>query len=144
CVSWYRCLKPGDIISLRRYRVKQHYQAELNDIEISVNSRNPAARISVLQKSTVSPDYLPPAPTYSFYNSKELLDCPNGAECDVIGLLMFSGRPERIRSKDGRGVELLEYRWLRLEDGTSEQPVMVKLFSTSQPETHLRLYPLSG
>lgn len=32
CVSWYRCLKPGDIISLRRYRVKQHYQAELNDI----------------------------------------------------------------------------------------------------------------
>ncbi|CAI5669825.1 RPA-related protein RADX isoform X2 [Oreochromis niloticus] len=143
CVSWYRCLKPGDIISLRRYRVKQHYQAELNDIEISVNSRNPAAQISVLQESSVSPDYLPPAPTYSFYNSKELLDRPNGAECDVIGLLTFSGRPERIRSKDGRGVELLEYRWLRLEDGMSEQPVMVKLFSTSQPETHLRLYPLS-
>lgn len=32
CVSWYRCLKPGDIISLRRYRVKQHYQAEPDDI----------------------------------------------------------------------------------------------------------------
>lgn len=32
CVSWYRCLKPGDIISLRRYRVKQHYQAESDDI----------------------------------------------------------------------------------------------------------------
>ncbi len=32
CVSWYRCLKPGDIISLRRYRVKQHYQAETDDI----------------------------------------------------------------------------------------------------------------
>ncbi|XP_026013426.1 RPA-related protein RADX-like [Astatotilapia calliptera] len=73
CVSWYRCLKPGDIISLRRYRVKQHYQAELNDIEISVNSRNPAAQISVLQESTVSPDYLPPAPTYSFYNRYMIL-----------------------------------------------------------------------
>lgn len=32
CVSWYRRLKPGDIISLRRYRVKQHYQAEADDI----------------------------------------------------------------------------------------------------------------
>ncbi|AWO97338.1 Hypothetical protein SMAX5B_004432 [Scophthalmus maximus] len=143
CVSWYRCLKPGDVISLRRYRVKQHYQAERDDIEISVNSRNPAAQISVLPESSVSPEYLPPAPTYSFYNSQELLDRPPGAVCDVIGLLTLSGRPERMRSKDGRGAELLEYRWLRLEDGTSSQPIMVKLFSTSQPKTHLHLHPLS-
>ncbi|XP_026225225.1 RPA-related protein RADX isoform X2 [Anabas testudineus] len=143
CVDWYRCLKPGDIISLRRYRVKQHYQAELDDIEISVNSRNPAAQISILPESSVSPEYLPPAPNYSFYNSKELLDRPHSSVCDVIGLLVYSGRPERIRSRDGRGSELLEYRWLQLEDGTSDQPIMVKLFSTSQPETHCKLHPLS-
>ncbi|XP_040887546.1 RPA-related protein RADX isoform X2 [Toxotes jaculatrix] len=143
CVSWYHCLKPGDIISLRRYRVKQHYQAEPEDIEISVNSRNPAAQISVLPESSVLPEYLPPAPAYSFYSSKELLTRRHGAVCDVIGLLTFSGRSERIRSKDCRGAELLEYRWLRLEDGTSNQPIMVKLFSTSQPETHHRLHPLS-
>ncbi|KAE8277418.1 RPA-related protein RADX [Larimichthys crocea] len=143
CVSWYRRLKPGDIISLRSYRVKQQYQTEPEDIEISVNSRNPTARLSVLPESSVSPEYQPPAPTYSFYHSKELLDRPHGAVCDVIGLLTFSGRPERIRSKDGRGAELLEYRWLRLEDGASSQPIMVKLFSTSQPESHRRLHPLS-
>uniref|UniRef100_A0A3Q3J2X9 Uncharacterized protein n=1 Tax=Monopterus albus TaxID=43700 RepID=A0A3Q3J2X9_MONAL len=68
CVSWYRCLKPGDIISLRRYRVKQHYQAELDDIEISVNSRNPTAQITVLPESSVPPDWLPPPPCYHFYN----------------------------------------------------------------------------
>lgn len=32
CVSWYRRLELGDIISLRRFRVKQHYQAEVDDI----------------------------------------------------------------------------------------------------------------
>ncbi|XP_041842090.1 RPA-related protein RADX isoform X8 [Melanotaenia boesemani] len=143
CVSWYNCLKLGDIISLRRYRVKQQYQAHNDDIEISVNSRNPAAQISLLPESSVSPECLPPAPTHSFYSSAALLDCPDGALCDVIGLLMFAGRSERIRSKDGRGVELLEYRWLRLEDGSSDKPIMVKLFSTSQPETHLKLHPLS-
>ncbi|XP_061566503.1 LOW QUALITY PROTEIN: RPA-related protein RADX [Cololabis saira] len=143
CVDWYGCLKPGDIISLRRYRVKQHYEAMDDDIEISVNSRNPAARISILPESSVSADFLPPAPTYSFYNSKELLDPPPSATCDVIGLLTFAGRPERIRSKGGRGAELLEYRWLRLEDGSSDKPIMVKLFSTSQPETHQKLHPLS-
>ncbi|TDG99344.1 hypothetical protein EPR50_G00193070 [Perca flavescens] len=143
CVSWYRRLKPGDIISLRHYRVKQRYQAEPEDIEISVNSRNPTARIAVLPESSVSPQYVPQAPNYSFYNSLELLECPQGAVCDVIGLLTFSGRPERIRSKDGRGAELLEYRWLRLEDGTSNRPIMVKLFSTSQPESHRKLHPLT-
>ncbi|XP_078100730.1 LOW QUALITY PROTEIN: RPA-related protein RADX [Sander vitreus] len=143
CVSWYRRLKPGDIISLRHYRVKQRYQAEPEDIEISVNSRNPTARIAVLPESSVSSQYVPPAPNYSFYNSLELLERPQGAVCDVIGLLTFSGRPERIRSKDGRGAELLEYRWLRLEDGTSSRPIMVKLFSTSQPESHRKLHPLS-
>ncbi|KAM4714917.1 RPA-related protein RADX isoform 2-T2 [Anableps anableps] len=143
CVSWYRRLKLGDIISLRRYRVKQHYQAEVDDIEISVNSRNPAAQICVVPESSVSPDSVPPAPSYAFYNSKELLDRRQGNLCDVIGLLTFAGRSERVRSKEGRGAGLLEYRWLRLEDGSSDEPIMVKLFSTSQPETHLKLHPLS-
>ncbi|XP_069581021.1 RPA-related protein RADX isoform X1 [Brachyistius frenatus] len=148
CVNWYRRLKPGDIISLRRYRVKQHYQARPDDIEISVNSRNPAAQIRLLPESSVSPEHVPPGPTYSFSSSKELLDHRHDAVCDVIGLLTFSGRSERIRSKgdgyhDGRGAELLEYRWLQLEDGTSDQPIMVKLFPTSQPETHIKLLPLS-
>uniref|UniRef100_A0AAQ4S2L0 RPA-related protein RADX-like n=1 Tax=Gasterosteus aculeatus aculeatus TaxID=481459 RepID=A0AAQ4S2L0_GASAC len=139
CLGWYRRLKPGDIIKLRRYRVKRRFQAQQDDIEISVNSRNPSALISVLPESSASPQHLPPATSYSFCNSKQLLDRPHGVVCDVIGLLTFSGRPERIRS-DG-GAALLEYHWLRLEDGSSNQPIMVKLFSTSQPEIHHKLHP---
>ncbi|XP_077962030.1 uncharacterized protein LOC120822189 isoform X5 [Gasterosteus aculeatus] len=139
CLGWYRRLKPGDIIKLRRYRVKRRFQAQQDDIEISVNSRNPSALISVLPESSASPQHLPPATSYSFCNSKQLLDRPHGVVCDVIGLLTFSGRPERIRS-DG-GAALLEYHWLRLEDGSSNQPIMVKLFATSQPEIHHKLHP---
>lgn len=32
CVRWYRCLKPGDIVSLRGFRVKRHFQAEPEDV----------------------------------------------------------------------------------------------------------------
>nr|XP_057921681.1 RPA-related protein RADX isoform X2 [Doryrhamphus excisus] len=173
CVTWYRPLKPGDIISLSSFRIKQLYQSECNDIEISVNSQNPAARIAVLSESSVVAKCRPPAPTYSFYSryrrplstssgcahsnhdhrrycllffSKELTQRPHKSLCDVIGLLTFTGRAERIRRKDtldaGGGTELLEYRWLRLEDGTSTRPIWVKLFSTSQPETHCKLCPL--
>ncbi|XP_076019309.1 RPA-related protein RADX isoform X2 [Genypterus blacodes] len=142
CVSWYCSMRPGDIISLSRYRVKPRYQAE-HDIEISVNSRNPTTRICIVPESSVFPECVPPAPKYNFYISAELSDRPPGTVCDVIGLLTFSGRPERIRSNGCIGSEFLEYRWLRLEDGTSDQPIMVKLFSTSQPDTHCKLHPLS-
>ncbi|XP_055767162.1 uncharacterized protein si:ch73-71d17.2 isoform X1 [Salvelinus fontinalis] len=144
CVSWYGRLRPGQVLRTRGFRVKESYdKRDHQHIEISLNSRNPSAEISIVPESSLSADVRSLRPTYSFCNGKDLLSCPHGNICDVIGLVGFSGRPERIRSKDGQGQELLEYRWLRLEDGTSDQPIMIKLFSTSQPETHNKILPLS-
>ncbi|KAM6949202.1 RPA-related protein RADX [Aplochiton taeniatus] len=147
CADWYRSLRPGQILSLSHYRVKESYDSRtthshVTEIELSVNSRNPSAQIHILPESSVSPDCLPPKPDYSFYSGNDLLSCPHANLCDVIGLVMFAGRSERMRSKGVQGVELLEYRWLGLEDGTTDQPIMVKLFSTSQPETHRKTVPL--
>lgn len=33
------------------------------------------------------------------------------------------------------------YRWIHMTDGTSEQPFIVHLFSTSQPEVFENIYP---
>lgn len=33
------------------------------------------------------------------------------------------------------------YRWIHMADGTSEQPFIVQLFSTSQPEVFENIYP---
>lgn len=33
------------------------------------------------------------------------------------------------------------YRWIHIADGTSEQPFIVELFSTSQPEIFENIYP---
>ncbi|XP_077401182.1 RPA-related protein RADX isoform X2 [Vanacampus margaritifer] len=139
CVDWYRVLKPGDIISLSRFRVKQRYNTE-DDIELSINSQKPAAHIALLPEASVAPDCLPqPATTFSFCNSEELVSRSHGALCDIIGLLTFMGRTERTRKES----ELLEYRWLRLQDGRSSRPIWIQLFSTSQPKMHRRLHPLS-
>lgn len=32
CVRWYRCLKPGDVLALRGFRVKRRFQAEPEDL----------------------------------------------------------------------------------------------------------------
>ncbi|XP_051935097.1 RPA-related protein RADX [Hippocampus zosterae] len=139
CVNWYRVLKPGHVISLSHFRIKERYQSEGENIEISVNSRNPASRVALLPEASVAPDCMPPpAPPYNFCDSEELASCSHGALCDVIGLLTFMGRAERMK----KGSELMEYRWLRLQDGRSSRPIWIQLFSTSQPQVHRGLHPL--
>ncbi|CAL8384702.1 unnamed protein product [Arctogadus glacialis] len=142
CLDWYRTLRPGHTLALNHYRVKTSYTQQ-SDIEVSVNSRNPAAQLRLLPESSVPVERRPPSPSYTFCSGEELLEVPHGNLCDVIGLVTFVGRTERIRNKDGQGAELLQYRWLSLEDGTSDRPIMVKLFSTSQPEVHDNLFPMS-
>ncbi|XP_061619036.1 RPA-related protein RADX isoform X3 [Phyllopteryx taeniolatus] len=138
CVNWFCVLKPGDVISLSHFRVKRRYMSEGDDIEISANSQNLAARISLLPEASVAPARLPPpASAYDFCGSEQLSARAHGAVCDVIGLLVFAGRSERLR----KGSELLEYRWLRLQDGRCSRPIWIQLFATSQPQTHRRLHP---
>ncbi|KAJ8008649.1 hypothetical protein DPEC_G00107060 [Dallia pectoralis] len=146
CVCWYMRIQPGQLLRLKGYRVKERYDSrttDQQDIEISLNSRNPSAEISILPESSLSVDVPLSRPSFSFCSGKELFCFPPGYICDIIGLVVFSGRPERIRSQISQGAEQLEYRWLRLEDGTSDQEIMIKLFSTSQPEIHNKIYPLS-
>ncbi|KPP57889.1 hypothetical protein Z043_124336, partial [Scleropages formosus] len=147
CVRWYRSLRPGLVLRLSGYRVKESYGARAaggppqDDIEISLNSRNPSARICVISPPDILAQWSLPDTPYAFRCGSELLTCPAGTICDVIGLVVFAGRPERIRSRDGAGAGLCEYRWLRLEDGTTAQPIAIQLFSTSQPEIQSRIYP---
>ncbi|XP_057712286.1 RPA-related protein RADX isoform X2 [Corythoichthys intestinalis] len=139
CVDWYCVLNPGHIISLTLFQVKPLYRSDSSDIEISVNSQHPRTRISVLPDTQTWSDMVP-SQTFleRFCGSEQLPDCPHDTVCDVVGLLVFIGRSERIR----KGTLLLEYRWLFMEDGRSFKPIRIQLFSTSQPDVHRQLHPM--
>ncbi|MGH0184161.1 UNVERIFIED_CONTAM: hypothetical protein FKN15_014110 [Acipenser sinensis] len=109
--------------------------------EISLNSRNPAAIIRVVPERSVQRGWRLPSLTFSFLTRAALASCPDGTVCDFIGLVRFVGRPERTSKKGGGGEEFSVYRWLQLDDGTGAGPILLKLHSTSQPETHARLRP---
>ncbi|XP_042583023.1 RPA-related protein RADX [Cyprinus carpio] len=148
CLEWYRILHPGQVVRLCRYRVKDSYSSRTGQdsephIEISLNSRNPAAQITIIPKNQISPDWVLPDLPHSFICGQELPSCPQGHIGDVIGVVIFVGRPERVRRKDGQRSEIEEYRWLQLADRTSDKPIMIKLFSTSQPDIQSRIYPMA-
>ncbi|KAK9972218.1 hypothetical protein ABG768_025541 [Culter alburnus] len=148
CLEWYRILHPGQVVRLCHYRVKESYSSRTGQesephIEISLNSRNPTAQITIIPKNQISPDWVLPNLPHSFICRQELPSCPQGHICDVIGVVIFVGRPERVRKKDGQRSEMEEYRWLQLADRTSDKPITIKLFSTSQPDIQSRVYPMA-
>lgn len=95
----------------------------------------------------------------------ELEQLANNAACDLIGLVTFAGRVQRVRSKGNKGlcfifqlnwflhlfmfthVHLLAperywtYRWLHAVDGTSDLPFVLELYSSSQPEIFSQICP---
>ncbi|XP_062850165.1 RPA-related protein RADX isoform X2 [Trichomycterus rosablanca] len=148
CLDWYRCLQPGQVLRLSRYRVKESYSSRSGQdtepsIEISLNSRNPAVKVAIVPKQHVSPEWSLPDLPHNFLCGQELLSCPQSTICDVIGVVVFAGRQERVRNKAGRRSEFEEYRWLQLEDGTSDHPITIKLLSTSQPDIQSRIQPMA-
>ncbi|KAK6487651.1 RPA-related protein RADX isoform X1 [Huso huso] len=151
CLEWYRCLDPGVVLKIRNYRMKETYSSRIGrgsenqdqiQIEISLNSRNPTAIISIIPESAVLRGWRLPSLHFNFLTRAELNSSPNGTTCDVIGFVKFVGRPERVLKKGGGFNEFSVYRWVRLEDGTGDSPILLKLESSSQPETHAEFHPM--
>ncbi|XP_059831208.1 RPA-related protein RADX-like isoform X2 [Hypanus sabinus] len=151
CMDWYRYLEPGMVIQLHNYVVKKSYATRMGldpgaskepALELNLNPRNPAAEITVVSAGSVSEEWQLPPLQYSFATRKELSNLRPGDQCDIIGLVTFVGRQERIRSKE-HADEFLVYRWVHLIDGTACEPFVLKLFSTCQPEIQTKVYPCS-
>ncbi|XP_072905081.1 RPA-related protein RADX-like isoform X2 [Hemitrygon akajei] len=151
CMDWYRYLEPGMVIQLHNYVVKKSYATRMGldpgvskepALELNLNPRNPAAEITVVSAGSVSEEWQLPPLQYSFATRKELSNLRPGDQCDIIGLVTFVGRQERIRIKE-HADEFLVYRWVHLIDGTACEPFVLKLFSTCQPEIQTKIYPCS-
>uniref|UniRef100_UPI00398E9515 RPA-related protein RADX-like isoform X2 n=1 Tax=Pristiophorus japonicus TaxID=55135 RepID=UPI00398E9515 len=151
CMNWYRSLEPEMVIHLHNYIVKESYATRMGQdpgirkepsLELNLNPRNPTAEIRVIGARNVREDWQLPGLQYCFATRRELSTLRPGDLCDVIGLVTFVGRQERIRNKE-RSEEFLVYRWVHLIDGTASEPFVLKLFSTSQPEIQAQISPCS-
>ncbi|XP_061104777.1 RPA-related protein RADX isoform X2 [Conger conger] len=156
CPEWYQRLNVGTVLYLQNYSLKQSYQnrtrpfladpqmKSFTSIEIGLNPRNPTAVIDVIPPKSVKPQWGLPDVPYHFISRSELDSCPNNSTCDVIGLVTFVGRCERIRSK-GTAVpeKYWTYRWVHAIDGTSDFPFVLEIFASSQPEIFSGIYPMT-
>ncbi|XP_023409690.1 RPA-related protein RADX isoform X2 [Loxodonta africana] len=154
CPEWYKSLQVGLVLLLRHYTVKKSYPFRMqpppvdpqmkiiSKIEICLNLQDPPANIKIIPETQVQSEWRLPQLNHRFVTRSELDNLPENHLCDVIGILVFVGRVQRLKKKEN-SEDFWTYRWIHIADGTSEQPFIVELFSTSQPEIFENLYPMT-
>ncbi|KPP76405.1 hypothetical protein Z043_104254, partial [Scleropages formosus] len=156
CVQWYHRLNVGAVLYLQNYTVKQSYQNRsrpclgdprmraFSSVEICLNPRDPVAVITVIPPRSVQPQWSLPNVTYHFTTSLELESLPPDSVCDIIGLVTFVGRCERVKNKGSAVPEKYwTYRWVHAVDGTSDVPFILEIFASSQPEIFYGICPMT-
>ncbi|NXJ53578.1 RADX protein, partial [Spizaetus tyrannus] len=154
CPEWYNSVKVGTVLLLEQYAIKTSYpfktlptpgdsqMKRFATIEISLNVRDPPTKISIIPEEMVKPEWGLPEVKYRFITRSELDGLPNNHSCDVIGLVTFVGRAERARKRE-HGEDFWLYRWAHAIDGTSDQPFILELFATSQPDVFEHIHPMT-
>ncbi|XP_069747168.1 RPA-related protein RADX-like isoform X5 [Narcine bancroftii] len=152
CPRFFRSLEVGTVIFVQQYAVKDAYQKRTqpfsyypdltiyNEIEISLNASNPGVCIKVIPRKQVKHEWELPDVKYQFITRDRLDTVPDGYICDVIGLVTFVGRCERIKKAEC-GDEFWVRRFVEMVDETSAEPFILELYCTSQPEIYQRLHP---
>ncbi|XP_072302543.1 RPA-related protein RADX isoform X2 [Eucyclogobius newberryi] len=157
CLEFYQRLQVGTVLYLQNYTLKQsylnrsrphmdHYRMKaFNSVEICLNPRKPASLITIISPKSVLPQWGLPEVSYQFTTRSELNQLSNKSACDIIGLVTFVGRVERVRSKCNKGLpeKYWTYRWIHAVDGTSNCPFIIELFSSSQPEVFSHICPMT-
>ncbi|XP_059502949.1 RPA-related protein RADX-like [Stegostoma tigrinum] len=152
CPKFFRSLEVGTVILIQRYVVKDAFQMRTRpvsyypdlktykEIDISLNPQKPAADIKIIPPKQVKPEWRLPNIKYRFITRDQLDTLPDTYVCDVIGLVTFVGRCERIRKKDNA---FWVRRFVEMIDQTSMKPFILELYCTSQPDIYNQLHPVS-
>ncbi|XP_029957715.1 RPA-related protein RADX isoform X2 [Salarias fasciatus] len=156
CPEFYQRFTVGTVLYLQNYTLKQSYSNRsrpqmdhhrlqtFTSVEICLNRHNPTAIITVISPKNVRPEWMLPDVCYQFTCRSELDKLANNAACDVIALVTFVGRVERVKSKMTKGPEKYwTYRWIHAVDGTSDHPFVLELFSSSQMDIFSRICPMT-
>uniref|UniRef100_A0A3P9H9U4 RPA1 related single stranded DNA binding protein n=1 Tax=Oryzias latipes TaxID=8090 RepID=A0A3P9H9U4_ORYLA len=154
CPKFYQRLNVGTVLYLQNYTLKpsytnrtrpqmdHHRMKSYNSLEIVLNPHGPASLITVVSPKSVQPQWGLPVVSYRFISRSELDRQADNFACDVIGLVTFVGRVERVKSKVDKE-KYWTYRWVHAVDGTSSQPFILELFSSSRVEIFNNICPMT-
>jgi len=162
-LQWFDKIEVGDVIAAEGFTVRKvnpnlsqnwrrhsHRGKGVQELEFSLSYSSPLKKIESAREID---DLHLPQVAYSFISHADLNESPDDMIFDVFGIIVYTGRVERIKKKpkkavvstetqtpDVSGCTYWKYRWVGLVDGSSSRPYFLKLFSCCKQEFH-RLQP---
>nr|KAF6360558.1 RPA1 related single stranded DNA binding protein, X-linked [Myotis myotis] len=115
CPEWYKCLQVGLVLLLQDYSVKKSFPfrlqplpvdpqiKQISTMEVCLNLRDPPTNINIIPEGQVKPEWRLPKLNHRFITRSELDDMPEKQICDVVGVLVFVGRVQRLKKRGHRG-----------------------------------------
>ncbi|XP_037124875.1 RPA-related protein RADX isoform X1 [Syngnathus acus] len=156
CPQFYNSFNVGTVLYIQNYTLKEsysnrsrpqmdHYGIKIfTSIEICLNAHTPTSIITVVPPKNVRPQWSLPDVSYRFATRAEVETFAKDSVCDVIGLVTFVGRVERVKRKGNTGPEKYwSFRWVHAMDRTTEHPFVLQLFNSSQPEIFDSIWPMA-
>ncbi|KAK0152959.1 RPA-related protein RADX [Merluccius polli] len=148
CLDWYHSLHNYSVRdsypSRSRPQMDHHRLRIFGSKEISLNRRNAVSVLTVVPQKNLPVQRGLPDVAYKFTCRSELKSLADNTACDVIGLVTFVGRVQRIRCPYDKGPEKFwTYRWVHALDGSSHRPFILEIFSSSQPDIFHSICPMT-
>jgi len=159
-LQWFDRIEVGDVIAAESFTVRKvnanlsqnwrrnsHRGKGVQELEFSLSYSSPLKKI--VSAREIDDLHLPQV-TYSFVSHTDLSESPDDMIFDVFGIIVYTGRVERIKKKKPKRAVVStepqapdvsvcvywQYRWVGLVDGSNSRPYFLKLFSCCKQEFH--------
>lgn len=155
----FTAVSVNQLVVIENYKLRKQFNSTGGGVEISVNSVKPEGHVRLLKEENMSDvsqwrlRYPERERIYESASTMSLL--PDGTIFDLIGRVLLTSRVERERSSKGTcvilpllvlcslvcGYRFSQYMWLALIDKSAQSPVLVKLYTCSQPWDFFSIRP---
>ena len=159
-LQWFDKIEVGDVIAAEGFTVRKvnpnlsqnwrrncHRGRGAQELEFSLSYSSPLKKI--VSAREIDDLHLPQV-AYSFVSHADLKESPDDMIFDVFGIIVYTGRVERVKKKKPKKAALStetqapnvsaciywQYRWIGLVDGSGPRPYFLKLFSCCKQEFH--------
>ncbi|XP_064606407.1 RPA-related protein RADX-like [Liolophura sinensis] len=160
CTKFNKNIQEGSVLLLENYSVKPHFsvytyanqtkviKGSHYDIDLNLNPYNPECKVTIIHASAVESCWQLPSLEYELIDRKQLGRLPDNFICDIVGLVIFLGRYERVAPQTTDSLGRRETFWVirdvELVDPSfvyTGKTFVIKLFRSIQADTLDRLCP---
>ena len=147
-MRYFRSVRVGMVISVEAFRLKRsaskrpRFSSSLATVDAEISVGDKTTILCLDNKSLSFLRLRLPPIEHRFVDLDILYHVPDNVVLDVVGLVVYAGRPVRMRKVPGTKTPgFFTMRWVALKDSSSTRATMLELYACSDPQAWEAVIP---